>query len=106
MIYPNLTKWRKTDIILPNKLFRNSEFVEEGITGTGVLDVFDRYNFTVNESEPLEMEVAIDPEMPFIFLTARKLKEDKIRGLKLGADDYIAKPFDIHDLLRKVSQYV
>ena len=55
--------WRKTDIILPNRLFTNSEPVEEGITGTGVLDVFDRYNFTVNEAEPLEKEVAIDPEM-------------------------------------------
>jgi hypothetical protein len=55
--------WRKTNIILPNKLFTNNEFVEEGITGTGVLDVFDRYNFTVNEAEPLEKEVAIDPEM-------------------------------------------
>src|SRR5262249_15851712 len=55
--------WRHTDIILPNKLFTNSEHVEEGIRGTGVLDVFDRYNFTVNEAEPLEKEVAIDPEM-------------------------------------------
>jgi REP element-mobilizing transposase RayT len=55
--------WRRTDITLPNKLFTNNEFVEEGITGTGVLDVFDRYNFTVNEAEPLEKEVAIDPEM-------------------------------------------
>lgn len=55
--------WKKTDISLPNKLFTNSEFVEEGIAGTGVLDVFDRYNFTVNEAEPLEKEVAIDPEM-------------------------------------------
>jgi hypothetical protein len=55
--------WQKTDILLPDKLFTNKEFVEEGITGTGVLDVFDRYNFTVNEAEPLEKEVAIDPEM-------------------------------------------
>ena len=55
--------WRKTDILLPNKFFTNQDFVEEGITGTGVLDVFDRYNFTVNEAEPLEKEVAIDPEM-------------------------------------------
>jgi len=55
--------WRRTDILLPNGLFSNSESVEEGITGTGVLDVFDRYNFTVNEAEPLEKEVAIDPEM-------------------------------------------
>lgn len=55
--------WRKTDILLPNKLFTNGESIEEGITGSGVLDVFDRYNFAVNEAEPLEKEVAIDPEM-------------------------------------------
>jgi type I restriction-modification system DNA methylase subunit len=55
--------WRKTDIILPNKLLTNKERFDEGIIGTGVLDVFDRYNFTVNEAEPLEKEVAIDPEM-------------------------------------------
>jgi len=56
-------EWKKTDIILPNELFANDEYVEEGVTGTGVFDMFDRYNFTVNESEPLEKEVAIDPEM-------------------------------------------
>jgi hypothetical protein len=55
--------WRTIDIALPNRLFTNSVVVEEGIVGTGVLDVFDRYNFTVNEAEPLEKEVAIDPEM-------------------------------------------
>ncbi len=55
--------WKKTDIVLPNELFTNDEEIEEGVVGTGVLDVFDRYNFTVNESEPLEKEVAIDPEM-------------------------------------------
>jgi len=55
--------WRKTDIILPNKLFTNTEPNEAGDIGTGVLDVFDRYNFTVNEAEPLEKDVAIDPEM-------------------------------------------
>ena len=55
--------WHKIDINLTNRLFSNSEYVEEGIIGTGVLDVFDRYNFTVNEAEPLEKEVAIDPEM-------------------------------------------
>lgn len=55
--------WRKIDILLPNRLFTNTEPIEEGIAGTGILDVFDRYNFTVNEAEPLEKEVAIDPEM-------------------------------------------
>ncbi|MFZ1084395.1 MAG: TaqI-like C-terminal specificity domain-containing protein [Terracidiphilus sp.] len=55
--------WRTIDIPLPNELFTNNKHIEEGITGSGVLDVFDRYNFTVNEAEPLEQEVAIDPEM-------------------------------------------
>jgi len=55
--------WRNVDIPLPNHLFTNSDFIEETVSGTGVLDVFDRYNFTVNEAEPLEKEVAIDPEM-------------------------------------------
>jgi len=55
--------WSKIDIHLPNRLFTNTDHVDEGVTGTGVLDVFDRYNFTVNEAEPLEKEVAIDPEM-------------------------------------------
>jgi type I restriction-modification system DNA methylase subunit len=56
-------EWREVDIRLPDRLFTNTERVEEGVVGTGVLDVFDRYNFTVNEAEPLEKEVAIDPEM-------------------------------------------
>jgi type I restriction-modification system DNA methylase subunit len=55
--------WRKLDILLPNSLFTNSLRFEGDIVGTGVLDIFDRYNFTVNEAEPLEKEVAIDPEM-------------------------------------------
>lgn len=55
--------WEKTEIKLPNTLLTNSEPSPVGDVGTGILDVFDRYNFTVNEAEPLEKEVAIDPEM-------------------------------------------
>jgi Alw26I/Eco31I/Esp3I family type II restriction m6 adenine DNA methyltransferase len=55
--------WKNTEINFPNTLFTNTALTEAGDTGTGILDVFDRYNFTVNESEPLEQEVAIDPEM-------------------------------------------
>ncbi|MDR6300991.1 response regulator transcription factor [Mesonia maritima] len=46
--------------------------------------------------------LTITPEIPFIFLTARKLKEDKIKGLRLGADDYIVKPFDADILVLKL----
>jgi DNA-binding response OmpR family regulator len=45
----------------------------------------------------------INPEIPFIFLTARKLKEDKIIGLKLGADDYIVKPFEADELVLRLN---
>ncbi len=55
--------WEKTNIDLPNTLFTNRQLSAAGDVGTGILDVFDRYNFTVNEAEPLEKEVAIDPEM-------------------------------------------
>ena len=44
----------------------------------------------------------MDTDTPFIFLTARKLKEDKINGLKLGADDYIVKPFEVDELVLRI----
>jgi len=44
----------------------------------------------------------MNTDTPFIFLTARKLKEDKIKGLKLGADDYIVKPFEVDELVLRI----
>jgi hypothetical protein len=55
--------WVRADILLPNDLFSNQNKTKEGDTGDGILDIFDRYNFTVQEDEPLEKEVAIDPEL-------------------------------------------
>lgn len=55
--------WVNVDIPLPNDLFSNTNRTEEGDIGDGILDIFDRYNFTVNEEEPLEKEVALDPEL-------------------------------------------
>jgi len=55
--------WVHTDIFLPNELFSNDYKTKEGDIGSGILDIFDRYNFTVKEDEPLEKEVAIDPEL-------------------------------------------
>jgi two-component system response regulator VicR len=39
---------------------------------------------------------------PIIMLTARSQKNDRIRGLKLGADDYVTKPFDLEELLARI----
>lgn len=44
-----------------------------------------------------------DPDMPLLFLTAKSLKEDIVKGLKLGADDYITKPFDPEVLILRIN---
>jgi DNA-binding response OmpR family regulator len=41
-------------------------------------------------------------DVPIIFLTAKSLKEDRIKGLKLGADDYLTKPFSIEELILRI----
>jgi DNA-binding response OmpR family regulator len=46
---------------------------------------------------------AINPQIPIIYLTAKSLKEDIITGYRLGADDYIVKPFDTDVLLYKIA---
>ncbi len=47
-----------------------------------------------------------DQEIPIIFLTAKSLKEDKIEGLTIGADDYITKPFSIEELVLKIKVFL
>lgn len=49
-------KWRETKFNLKDELFSNDD-------ETGILDIFDRYNFTINENDSYETEVAVDPEM-------------------------------------------
>jgi hypothetical protein len=73
--------WAKTDILLPNTLFSNYNKTKEGDIGTGILDIFDRYNFTVKEDEPLEKEVAVDPEMlGKVFENLLEVKDRKSKG--------------------------
>jgi hypothetical protein len=74
--------WCRYDINIPNSLFRNEEKVKKtGDIGTGILDVFDRYNFTIREDEPLDKEVAVDPEMlGKVFENMLEIKERKSKG--------------------------
>jgi DNA-binding response OmpR family regulator len=44
----------------------------------------------------------LHPFTPFIFLTARNQKEDRLKGLGLGADDYITKPFEVDEFLLRL----
>lgn len=46
---------------------------------------------------------AQDSQIPIIFLTARSMKEDRIKGFQIGCDDYITKPFSIEELLLRIT---
>ncbi|KAF2332541.1 response regulator transcription factor [Flavobacterium daemonense] len=48
----------------------------------------------------------LNTDIPIIFLSAKTLKEDRIRGLRLGADDYLVKPFSIEELLLKIEIFL
>lgn len=44
----------------------------------------------------------VNPDVPVIFLTAKNMKEDVLEGFKLGADDYITKPFSMEELIMRI----
>lgn len=72
-------KWHKANISIPDYLFRSGEDNED--KRTGILDVFDRYNFTIKEDEPLDKEVAVDPEMlGKVFENMLDITERKSKG--------------------------
>lgn len=71
--------WQNTSFHIPNEIFSNVE--EKGDEADGILDIFDRYNFTMAEDEPMEKEVAIDPEMlGKVFENLLDIKDRKSKG--------------------------
>lgn len=48
----------------------------------------------------------IDPDIPFMFLTAKALKVDKLKGFRLGCDDYIVKPIDQELLIARIKALI
>ena len=47
-----------------------------------------------------------DSHIPILFLTAKSLKEDKLKGLSIGGDDYITKPFSIEELILRIEVFL
>lgn len=71
--------WQNNDFSIPNELFSNK--ANKGRDADGILDVFNRYNFTMAEDEPMEREVAIDPEMlGKVFENLLDVKNRKSKG--------------------------
>src|SRR5690606_17316736 len=48
----------------------------------------------------------LNAQIPIIFISAKTLKEDRIKGLKIGADDYLVKPFSIEELMLKIEIFL
>lgn len=64
-----------------------------------ILDVMMPYKDGFELAAQINRE---SPKTPFIFLTAKGLKDDRVRGLKLGADDYVCKPFEADELVLRI----
>lgn len=83
--------------------------VEEAENGLEAINKFEKQRFNlvildvmmpqVNGFEVCEKIRLGDADTPILFLTAKDTGQDKIQGLKLGADDYITKPFNLEELL-------
>ncbi len=99
-------------IVLKNYLELNDLIVElcrDGILG---LAAFRREKFDIclldvmmpnMDGFTLAEEIRnVDPDVPLFFLSAKSMKDDILNGYKLGADDYITKPFDSEVLLHKI----
>lgn len=72
--------WQHSEFKIPNDMFSNKKSNND-LNGTGILDIFDRYNFTMSEDEPMEKEVAIDPEMlGKVFENMLEIKDRQSKG--------------------------
>lgn len=98
-----------SDLIRMN-LFEAGYFCDcafDGMTAVNMLDeskydliLLDILLPEVNGYEVMEYVKPLD--IPVIFLTAKASVDDRVKGLKLGADDYLVKPFEIIELLARV----
>ena len=72
--------WKSNNFDIPDEIFSNKKDANDR-DADGILDIFDRYNFTMSEDEPMEREVAIDPEMlGKIFENLLEVKDRKSKG--------------------------
>jgi DNA-binding response OmpR family regulator len=84
--------------------------------GEMALDAFKNNTFDIcildimmPKKDGFELAEAIrkhNADVPIIFLSAKTLKEDRIKGLRLGADDYLVKPFSIEELMLKIEIFL
>ncbi len=98
--------------VLKDYLSMNDYNVTHALDGEKGLESFNEGEFDIcvldvmmpkKDGFTLAKEIKqMNPQMPIIFLTARNMREDVLNGYKIGADDYITKPFDSEVLMYKL----
>jgi len=107
----------------PNLAFATKDNLEEydfevihAADGKEALDFFGKEHFDICVLDIMlpkmdgftlaEKIRSSDNQVPILFLSAKSLQEDKIKGLKLGADDYVTKPFSIEELKLRIDVFL
>lgn len=86
------------------KLYKDGESGYKGFLLTGFnLCLIDIMLPKMDGFTLLEKIKETDPDIPIIILSARSMKEDKIKGFRLGVDDYVTKPFDEEELVWRIN---
>ena len=101
------------DKLINNLIKKNLELVGHGCTsvfdGEAVFEAVKHQEFDLllldimlPKMDGFQVLQSLEPKIPTIFLTARGAVHDRVTGLKLGADDYLIKPFDMMELQARV----
>lgn len=99
IILRDFLKMNEYDVVLAKNGMEGFEKFKKFQFNLCILDVMMPYK----DGFTLASEIkAISQEIPIIFLTAKSMKEDVLKGYKVGADDYLKKPFDSDVLLLKI----
>ena len=102
--------------IVKDNLEQRDYYVEAAENGELAIDCFKKNHFDLIILDVMLPKVdgfqvaqtirKINEQVPIIFLTARSMTEDKIKGLTIGGDDYIPKPFSMEELLLKIKIFL
>ena len=99
IILRDFLKMNDYDVVLAKNGMEGFEKFKKSDFNLCILDVMMPYK----DGFTLATEIKnLSSEMPIIFLTAKSMKEDVLKGYKVGADDYLKKPFDSDVLLYKI----
>lgn len=99
-----------------DNLEQNGYTVSRFFDGNTCLDAFKKEHFDLclfdimmPQMDGFELAIQVrklNSDIPILFLSAKTLKEDRIKGLRIGADDYLVKPFSIEELILKIEIFI